>query len=197
LLSQWLTSNKLNAIMGFLIAISAFCALVIGVNLIRKNQITRQFWILALAASGIVFLMMTAPFFRFGLGYLILLPAFTIAACCNNFLGDRLFRLEKRFKFGHHLSNLPKIKPILALFLSAFALVLSIHRGGWQRLLLPPQIAKIEFVQKQTNDILYLSPKQPGQLCWATDLPCAFQLEQSVKLRDPAKGIEAGFVRKK
>lgn len=197
LLWQWLTSNKLNAVMGLLIAISAFCALVIGVNLIRKNQITRQFWILALAASGIAFLMMTAPFFRFGLGYLILLPAFTIAACCNNYLGNRLFRLEKRLILGHHLRNLPKIKPIVALFLSAFALVLSIHRGGLERLLLPPQIAKVEFVQKQTNDILYLSPKQPGELCWAADLPCAFQLEETVKLRDPAKGIGAGFVQKK
>lgn len=196
LLWQWLTSHKLNAVMGLLIAVSTLCAIGIVINVIRKNHIFGQFWMLALAGSGIIFLMMTAPFFRFGLGYLILLPAFSIAAVCRKFLGERLPRLEKQLSFGDQLSSLPKIKPTISLFLSAIALVVSIHRGGVERLIVPPQIFKVELVQKQTNDIQYLSPKQSGHLCWAADLPCAFQLEETVKLRDPAQGIKAGFMNK-
>ena len=34
-------------------------------------------------------------------------------------------------------------------------------------------------------------------LCWAAALPCAFELQEDIKLRDPDRAIKAGFVRKK
>ena len=61
-------------------------------------------------------------------------------------------------------------------------------------LLLPPQLPSAQVVQKQVNDVTYFYTEG---LCWAAKLPCAFELQEDIKLRDPARGIKAGFVRKK
>jgi hypothetical protein len=51
----------------------------------------------------------------------------------------------------------------------------------------------ISTTQKQTNDIAYRSP-MGKDVCWNTVIPCAFQVEKEVRLRDPNRGIQAGFM---
>lgn len=72
---------------------------------------------------------------------------------------------------------------------------------------LPPPLENLDgntFVQKQVNDLRYLSPaiktespSLPGQdRCWSAALPCTpYLAHPDLKLRNPKQGIAAGFVR--
>jgi hypothetical protein len=76
--------------------------------------------------------------------------------------------------------------------------------------LLPPPLPQSAIVQKTTNAITYFAPKS-GDLplydgspytaeqvdrCWAAPLPCAYMIGPDVQLRDPVRGVAAGFERR-
>jgi hypothetical protein len=76
--------------------------------------------------------------------------------------------------------------------------------------LLPPPLPQSAIVQKTTNAITYFAPKS-GDLplydgspytadqvdrCWAAPLPCAYAIGPDIQLRDPARGVAAGFERR-
>lgn len=140
-------------------------------------------WLIALAVTGIVFFLFTAPFNRFVLPYLFLVPALAIATYFQS--------------SSVNLSGwLPKIPPkLLAAGLGAAVALFSVVsiQKDYARFILPPPLMPIDAVQKQVNDVRYFSP--PGEeLCWATQLPCTYTAK-GVKLRDATQGIKAGFVR--
>ncbi|NEQ84542.1 MAG: hypothetical protein F6K26_31590 [Moorea sp. SIO2I5] len=64
------------------------------------------------------------------------------------------------------------------------------------RLIIPPQMMTSYLVKKQVNGINYFSPQdispEEHELCWSAKLPCAFELEDNIQLRDPNRGIKAG-----
>ncbi|MGD2182510.1 LIC_10190 family membrane protein [Lusitaniella coriacea] len=69
-------------------------------------------------------------------------------------------------------------------------------------LLLPPQFqppTPISFVRKQVNDVEYLSPDREPHFfnpCWNAPLPCTPELTHNdIRLRNPERGIQKGFVR--
>ena len=84
----WLTSDKLyflNRQTALLILLS-FLSLLGCQVLARKSQSARKIinknrLVLWLAGSGIVYFLATAPTLRFGIGYLLILPAFFLALC--------------------------------------------------------------------------------------------------------------------
>jgi len=195
LLSQWASSTKLNQVMALLVGVSTLAAPFI-VRTLLISRVREQLWILAMGITGITFLMLTTPFFRFGLGYLILLPALLLAKYCREKLGNVLPSLFHKFVTYYRSKKADKARLVTILFLGALILVGITSSSVQNRLILPPQLPSIELLQKQVNDIAYFSPKNSGDLCWATKLPCAFEL-QDVKLREPARGIEAGFVYQK
>ena len=79
---------------------------------------------------------------------------------------------------------------------------LTMRRIGVSSLLIPsaaPKLTDDEMIQHKVNDVEYVIPKtgRPYERqCWATDLPCTPRLtNEDIKLRDPAQGVKAGFVR--
>ena len=188
---QWFNSATLSKVMALLIVISTFSATYI-VRTLTTRRTRGQLWLLALGVSGIIFIMFTAPFFRFGMGYLILLPVLSITIYCQLKFRNILPSLPQKFTFRYQF-RVRKVILALPLFLAAMILVSFVNNGGQFQLLLPPQLPKEELVQKQVNNVTYFSV---NELCWAAKLPCTPQMQENIKLRDPARGIKAGFVRK-
>jgi hypothetical protein len=92
---------------------------------------------------------------------------------------------------------------------SAVMLVNLIQYQG-QNAVLPPPLPQSTIVQKTTNAIVYSAPLS-GDLpvyagskytaeqldrCWAAPIPCAYTIGPDVQLRDPKRGIAAGFERR-
>lgn len=188
LLWQWFNDARLHQVMAVVIVISILCSIQIALSSNHQNR--GQLWLIALAASGITFLMMTAPFFRFALGYLIILPALSMAIYCRKKLGYILHQMAHNY-FKYFRKGFLVVTFSLATLIS----ILLFNKATQSQLLLPPQLPQGELLQKQVNGISYVSPK-PGSLCWRAELPCAFEIEDYVKLRQPERGIQAGFVRK-
>lgn len=66
--------------------------------------------------------------------------------------------------------------------------------------LFPPSLQETypphEFKALQTHDVTYFVPTDGTQLCWAAPLPCTYALtDQNIQLRDPDRGIGAGFIK--
>ena len=192
---QWLNSQRLNEAVVLLTVISLVGATYIVRNL-KNSRILGQLWLLALAVSGITFLLFTSPFFRFALGYLTILPALSLAIYLSKKLGNIWpQKVENKLKFFSKIINLRKFVLAVSLSLGTWASILLINEETRFQLLLPPQIKKADLVQKSRNDITYFSPKNSGEFCWNSALPCAFTIGEDVKLRNPKQGIKAGFVR--
>jgi len=191
LLGQWFRYSKLNKVMAALIAISILSILYVWQS-VKTYQIRGYLWLIALGVAGMTFLMMTAPAFRFGLGYLILLPILPIAIYCRAKVG-RVLPIVQKFRAAYYSSKLHRIQVLLLLFVVSLTLVSLTKQGMQERLLLPPQLSKVAVLEKKVNDVTYFSP--PGKLCWASELPCTFRPQEGIKLRDAAHGLQAGFVR--
>jgi hypothetical protein len=170
-----------NKIMVFLIISTIAAAIYL---LTRRNCYrVASSWLIALAIAGIGFFLFTAPFNRFVLPYLFLVPALAVATYLQS------------VDIGKFLGRLKISAQLLATGLVVVAVLVSVLsiQKDYARFFVPPPLRQIDAVQKQVNDVRYFSP--PGkELCWAIELPCAYTAKD-VKLRDPAQGIKAGFVR--
>jgi hypothetical protein len=157
-----------------------------------------QFWILALAALGTTFMMLKAPVIRFGLGYLILIPALSIAVFCQTKLDKVLPALAQKLTSHNLFRKLRKFGIVVPLFLATLIFVSSGKNSAESRLLLPPPLQRVEVLQKQVNDVKYFSPKYSRELCWSAELPCTpFEVKNDIRLREPSRGIRAGFIYKR
>jgi len=151
--------------------------------------------------TGIVFILMTAPNPRFGMGYLLLPVAMSLAIFvqCMNRRWPTLLSTGRR--------SLPCVTAAAAIIF----LVLSIHAANSRlSLLLPQRMAgadgdPIHIVNQRLNrrttlsltkaklgDVLVLSPQSSDQ-CWDAALPCALETPQNVELREPTQGLRGGF----
>lgn len=191
---KWLQSERTNqataALIGFTVIASAG-----SVKLLLESQIRGKFWVAAIGGVGTAFLLMTAPFFRFILPYLLLIPSLLVVVWGAQLgsptfsgIGDRLHRssLCRRGDRALRLAAFTGITASLGIFM---------HTNPTLTLLLPPPMQTVPVVQKHVNDLTYFSPQKAGELCWATPLPCGFEIEQ-VRLRDADRGLAGGFVRK-
>jgi hypothetical protein len=194
---QWLNSARLSQIMAGLILLSSVCSLLLlKLRSLRDNS--ERFWVIAIGVLGITFLMLTTPFFRFGLSYFILIPIFTLTLYgFNSRQKTTGFSLAiARFDFNRLLNFVP----IVALGATAliFAARLGIHSPF--QLLIPPLMQTVPVSQVQVNNVTLAATPTKSDYCWATSLPCTSLLKQviaqNVSLRDPAQGIRGGFVRK-
>jgi len=156
---------------------------------------------LAASWNGIVFILITAPNPRFGMGYLLLPVAISLAVFIQwmNRTWPTLLSTGRR--------SLPWVTAAAALAL----LVLSIHAPGSRfSLLLPKRMASadgdpIHIVNEQLNkrstlslakakigDVLVVVPQSSDQ-CWDAALPCTPETWQSIELKEPAQGLRGGF----
>jgi len=186
---RWLTSAKENIIMS-LVALLTLASSLLLLKPLLKSSVRGWWWLGAIALLGMGFLAVTSPMFRFGYPYILLIPLvfLTIYSHANStqihqnlqFIQQKLSRLNRR--------------PLIFLAVSLSILVsILLYQSVSTRFLLPPPLRQVATTSKQTNDVFYRDPNDG--LCWATEIPCAFDVPGDVRLRDSAAGLKGGFVR--
>ena len=156
---------------------------------------------LATSWSGIIFVLITAPNPRFGMGYLLLPVAISLAICAQ--LMSR--RWPALISIGR--KSLPWVTAAVAFTF----LVLSIHTASSRfSLLLPNRMASVDgdpihvvnqslnvrttlsLTKAKLGVVVILCPQSSDQ-CWDASLPCGAETWQSIELREPALGLRGGF----
>ncbi|WP_424100698.1 LIC_10190 family membrane protein [Moorena producens] len=196
----WLINSTLNQIATVIILISIFLTISILRTSIN-HRLWSLMWVLGLAISGTVFLMLYAPVIRFGIGYIILIPGLYITIIFNKKFGNFNFLITKKIQ-PSKLWIIPLVFRIISyLALAVITLAIVLNQKTSYRLILPPQMMTSYLVKKQVNGINYFSPQdispEEHELCWSAKLPCAFELEDNIQLRDPNRGIKGGFIKVK
>ncbi|MEA5419866.1 hypothetical protein VB712_11580 [Spirulina sp. CCNP1310] len=198
-----------------------------------KIAIKGKQYVMIMATLGLIYVLTSAPTWRFGLGYACLLPAFLMAEYCYHHSRKRILSVllisgaanawlefsSPSFILIFCLTFLsiigiyfyPKItEPQFFTILSILSfLIISRHyllTYAHNRInvkiypIFPPSLqetyAPHKFKALQTNDVTYFVPTDGTELCWAAPLPCTYALsDQNIQLRDPDRGIGAGFIK--
>lgn len=204
-LLYWFNSNRGNQIMA-LVALLSLVALGILFKLLRQGQIRGGGWVVATQVVGVGFYLKTSPLLRFALPCLTLIPVLLISSYCHTrFCVDlpgqvgmsssaRNWQRSWASK-GTSRWTEGRLAALWLPSLLALAVVVSVRISpNFSLLVVPPPLQTAPLAQKQVNDITYFAP-QNRDVCWATALPCAFEIPPDVHLRDASRGIAAGFVR--
>jgi hypothetical protein len=180
-----------------------------------RRRLPGELWVMALGVTGIGFLLLTSIFARFLMPYILVLLGLIGAWGIEQWSGRSLGKTAPRPNVEscrRRDLGIPLIRHLyrgIALVATATMLVsLSQYQG--RNALLPPALPQSPIVQKTTNSIAYFAPKS-GDLplydgspytaeqvdrCWAAPLPCAYAIGPDVQLRDPVRGVAAGFERR-
>jgi hypothetical protein len=193
---SWFNDHRANQLMA-LLAVFSLVAVGFLVKWLRHSAVRGYGWVIAIQIVGIIFYLRTSPLLRFALPCLLLIPALLGASYGSLKLGASLSKLlPKLLNWPNGQGGARKLDVLLlpAAFLAAF-FVITVSASSPTRLLLPPPLRSVSLVQKQVNNITYLSP-EGEEVCWGTTLPCAFEVTPDVELREPEQGVAAGFIRR-
>jgi hypothetical protein len=193
---KWFESERTNQFTVFAIVLATLINIYPVILMIRK-QSDYPLWLVAIVLIGLAFVMSTAPFIRYSFPYLVIALTLPIAFYSETYFRSRLTALSNWIASHIGMINLRWTVPTLFLFGAGLITASQINSANAERLILPPPMYRPTVVQKQVNDFSYLSPIEEDELCWATQIPCAFTVPTDVKLRVPERGIQAGFVRKR
>ncbi len=171
--------------------IQILLSLITFLLLIRyKNQVAGYMFIFLLGFLGITFMIAQAPVWRFGLGYLTVIPALGIALLLSK-IHHKIVDFCKRVKpASQYLTN-----PILWIILLIIWSVIFRQRAiNW---LIPPPLRQPEILlTKEVDAIKYTMPPKGDDRCWSAVIPCTPEdLENRVKLLRPEMGIAGGFAK--
>jgi len=148
-------------------------------------------FIFLLGGIGITFMMLQAPTWRFGLGYLTVIPALGIALLLSK-VHHKILNFSKRLKsVSKYLAN-----PVMWIMLLVVWIMIFRQRAiNW---LVPPPLKQPEILlTKETDGIKYTIPQNDDR-CWSAPIPCTPEdLENRVKLLRPDMGIAGGFAKVK
>lgn len=157
-------------------------------------------WVFAAGLAGNALILYSAPALRFGLGYTVALGAALLLSLTKSPAGDTRRResiWRHRGALGALLLAGGAVFLTVQFFVKTFEISERVQRPkgeGLQRLLLPPALPVGVTLPREVNGLRYVVPASGG-LCWAAELPCAAEvLPENVTLRDPARGLRAGFV---
>lgn len=192
-LGKWLQSDRANQGWAGLVGLSVV-AFVCSIKPWLNSPIRGKVWVMAVGVGGVIFLMITAPFFRFALPYLLVILSLLLLVWIVDLGLLNWHSLLDRLHHWFRSRDLDRTTMATSLVLITITLSVFLHVQPASHLLLPPPMQTVTVVQKQVNDLTYLSPQAEGELCWATPLPCGFEVE-AVKLRDADQGLAGGFVR--
>lgn len=203
--------------------------------LIHRSQISipGRYYIITMATLGLIYVLKSAPTWRFGLGYACLLPAFVLAGYCHKnsrnwpwaaliiagtanawlefsspsflLVSALTFLTIIGVYFYHKITS--KQFYLILIFLSFVVIsrhyILTYEHNRIDVKIYPifaPSLSKTypshDFKTQQINDVTYFVPIDGTQLCWAAPLPCTDDdlIDDHVQLRDPDRGIGAGFI---
>jgi hypothetical protein len=207
----WIQAEKVS----LALIILSFLAII---YLYRVRKLSAYGSIIALAVSGMAFMFYGAPTWRFGLGYLVIVPALAIAVH-GKLQGLMNIKIPKARNFGVigimtgilvavHIHILPR--PSYKLLDESIAEgVICSKDNPHFNFILPPRVWNIgydldettgkvfsyknEIVVDAANDFLYHRPER-SDTCWNTSLPCTPYKLYNLMLREP-DNFQGGFVR--
>jgi hypothetical protein len=189
---RWFNESFTNKATVAFILISIFLSLFV-LKFTIAQRYYNPIWLVTIGMTGIIFFMLTAPFHRFTMPYLFIIPSLAI--------GLYLMRRSQYHKswfiqsiFTHDFKKHPLLFSLVPLFFAALLTVGSV-RNDYSRLLLPPQMLRVPYEQTQINDVPYRLPLDQ-ELCWATEIPCAYGVLNDMTFRNPEQGYRSGFVRR-
>ncbi|MEM9002152.1 MAG: hypothetical protein AAGE59_01370 [Cyanobacteria bacterium P01_F01_bin.86] len=182
---QWLKFARLNIVMLLLLLASVIIAPK-TLKTARKLKVMGVPWLFSLGILGMIFILLRAPMIRFGLGYFVVPTAVAIAVfMCRPSIHVSLSRWQSE--------QAMRLLPI-AVWGAVGVLFFSQRAMLSERLLLPPAMPSAKTVLRQSHDVTYAFPTSERRLCWTAPLPCSRGID-NVQLRNPDKGIAAGFTR--
>jgi hypothetical protein len=213
LLGRWLVALGIVAL-AFLLMTRASNLLIVCVLILALATYRRQFagknWLLAIGLLGTALMIYGAPSLRFGVGYIaILLACFAVA---HHEALDRAARSITLRLTEYKPALLRQTTTVLALLLAAGGLTIGLYRVVARTpaprsetiaraedsrfpFLMPPRIYSAKVARLRLNDFDYYRPIESDQ-CWGTQLPCVAEDPRAdIMLREPARGIAAGFRR--
>lgn len=221
-LPAWLAAEKVCASLIVLSLISTACILLSPTGRMQLKESTP---VLAAGILGPLFMLATAPSWRFGLGYLVLPPALAIAqhvaASPPVWLRTgSLLRVNNIGLWGTLIAMAIALHSY-AMPRPSFKMLDTIathndpaHGNAHFNLQLPPKPWDIRYELDATGtnatalfegrpivntdaEFTYFTPNEDGssEVCWDAPLPCAPNKLADVKLLDPGKGIAGGFVK--
>ncbi len=192
---EWFNGARFNQVAVVLIIVSIIY-LIFALRSARLNRLGGEIWLLLLGSVGMAFIIIKAPLIRFGLGYFLIIPGLLIATSIRPLKNTILSPILGYFKPVSESRKLPLITTFLSLFLIGITFAGFSHTKGQSRLLLPPELPEERIATQQVNNIEYSFPIDSGK-CWAAELPCVAEPSdrENVQLRNPSRGIEAGFIR--
>ncbi|MBD2122028.1 LIC_10190 family membrane protein [Trichocoleus sp. FACHB-262] len=191
---QWFNAIGSSKLIVLLIGLSIVSMIYVFRTVIsQQNQ--GQLWVLGLAVVGTSFMMLQSPLLRFGIGYVVLLPVLSVAILFHAKLQNRCIELNKRFTANPHRQKY-RWQSWVLLCSGTLVLVALSQSPVRSRLVLPPALPKTKLTQQQVNNVVYFSPQNSKGACWAAEIPCSPQPAKNIWLRDPVRGLPAGFVRR-
>ena len=188
---EWLKFARLNFVLLLLLAVSAF-SMAYTFRSARKQGINGTPWLFGLSITGMVFILLRAPMIRFGLGYFVMTPAIMIAVVGSAYLSRRKWQWPRLSSKTVFLFKRPVHKLMLA-GLGLIGTIILVQPDVRLRLLLPPAMPTAEVQAKQSHDVQYVAPVSDRGQCWDAPLPCTPD-SINIRLRNPARGLKAGFV---
>lgn len=186
----------------------------------RESRTRQNGYVMFLGIAGITFMFYGAPTWRFGLGYLVVLPALA-AAFRTNFYNAILEKFKRltvlksfsaiciitTFFIALHVHIVPR--PSYRLLDEVIANnIIASEENPHFNLMLPPRAWNLSYdldaksgktlalenaiIQDQAGDIVYYRPEQ-SEACWDAPLPCSPNRLGKIKLRQENVGFSGGF----
>jgi hypothetical protein len=216
-IGPWLQADQVFSFMILLTCISAVLVIITSQNKFRL----RNGYIIAIGILGTAFMFYKAPTWRFGLGYLFIIPALLMAV-----LRERcVFRLQGSPGNLRRAVTSSFIGMLILFIIPSSIIAEYSHkqieiatpetrtgRGMNARFsfLLPPRTWNMEYdrdertgeimtspvilIKERTGDIDYFRSAH-GEMCWDAPLPCSPGKLTDIHLRNPSLGIAGGFMR--
>ena len=186
----WIKESGKNQIM-LLLNVYTIGASLLLFKILDIKKSNNQMWLLLIGILGLTFLMIKGPSLRFGFGFGTLAPCLLAA----KFLQERVDKIrQSKFLSTFYISSRRNIRFASTLLISMVILNSLIGGVTDSKIFLPPKLSTPQVVMRQVNDVTYFLPVNHSALCWDAELPCTFKTDLDVRLRDPSRGIKAGFI---
>ncbi len=181
---QWFKLNRKLQFTVLLFVINLILGIVLFFNK-NQPQIASIRWLIVLGLVSTSFILVAIPLLRFGIGYFLIIPVLWVIV-----IAQQQIEFYRAF-FPPSLTKWLYFSLVIGLI---FGLVIGNHRNLKNRLLLPENIPSLPLKTATINNVTYRYPKNFQLQCWAADLPCSsLPIEQEIELRNPKKGLKAGF----
>jgi hypothetical protein len=178
---------------GLLMVLVATAAAVVALT--RWGvELKGRAWVLAAGLAGTALMLYAGPALRFGLGYTAILFAALLVPVALRFAGDVWPRWAT---LDVLLTACGLLLFTLTVAIEAGTYIGAGVEGRFRRLLVPPPLPEAVLSTREVNGLRY-SVTVESEQCWAAAVPCApSELPEDMTLRDPARGLGAGFVRQR